>query len=337
MAHKVFISYSRKDSVVAESILEYLESKGISCWLDKRNITLGMDYAESIVHAIRESEIFLLVLSHNSNASDDVLKEVYCAVNNKLSIIPFRISDVVLRESMEYHLGMVQWLDATAGKPSDHFPRLYGRIEEILFPTQKTTSKPKTTVKPKAPATKRTSGEGKVVTKNYSNGDVYVGQMKDGKPHGKGKYTWSNGDFYEGDWVNGKMHGRGKCTWVTGDSYEGDWVKNQRTGKGKHIYASGDFYDGDFVNGLNHGKGKYTWATGDSYEGDWVNDKRTGKGKCTWANGDIYEGDWVNSKMHGKGKYTWADGSVFEGEWKIGEKVKGVLHNKNGKIIKRIG
>ena len=206
MAHNVFISYSRKDSVVAEGILEYLESKGLSCWLDKRNITLGMDYAESIVHAIRESEIFLLVLSHNSNASDDVLKEVYCAVNNKLSIIPFRISDVVLRESMEYHLGMVQWLDATGGKPSDHFPRLYGRIEEILFPTQKTTSKPKTAVKPKAPATKRTSGEGKVVTQNYSNGDVYVGQMKDGKPHGKGKYTWATGawggNFYDGDWVN---------------------------------------------------------------------------------------------------------------------------------------
>lgn len=285
MAHKVFISYSRKDSVVAESILEYLESKGISCWLDKRNIILGMDYAESIVHAIRESEIFLLVLSHNSNASDDVLKEVYCAVNNKLSIIPFRISDVVLRESMEYHLGMVQWLDATAGKPSDHFPRLYGRIEEILFPTQKTTSKPK------APATKRISGEGKVVTQNYSNGDVYVGQMKDGKPHGKGKYTWSNGDFYEGDWVN-----------------------EQRTGKGKYIYADGSVFEGDFVENRMEGKGKFTWA-----------------------NGDIYEGDWVNSKLHGKGKYTWADGNVFEGEWKNDEKVKGVLRNKNGKIIKRIG
>ena len=36
----------------------------------------------------------------------------------------------------------------------------------------------------------------------YSNGDIYVGQFRDGMKHGKGRMKWSNGQIYEGDWNN---------------------------------------------------------------------------------------------------------------------------------------
>ena len=44
----------------------------------------------------------------------------------------------------------------------------------------------------------------------FSNGDQYLGQLKNGLMHGRGKYLWANGDKYSGEWKNGMMHGQGK-------------------------------------------------------------------------------------------------------------------------------
>jgi len=39
------------------------------------------------------------------------------------------------------------------------------------------------------------------VTENYSSGDKYVGEMKNGKRHGFGTYYWTNeGVSYKGKW-----------------------------------------------------------------------------------------------------------------------------------------
>ena len=45
----------------------------------------------------------------------------------------------------------------------------------------------------------------KAETINYSNGDKYVGNLKDGKPHGKGTYNFANGSFCKGTFKNGKF------------------------------------------------------------------------------------------------------------------------------------
>jgi hypothetical protein len=45
----------------------------------------------------------------------------------------------------------------------------------------------------------------------YVNGDVYEGEWKDGKQHGKGKMTWVIGRVYEGEWKDGKMAGKRMC------------------------------------------------------------------------------------------------------------------------------
>ncbi|MFB5267818.1 hypothetical protein ACE41H_13640 [Paenibacillus enshidis] len=40
---------------------------------------------------------------------------------------------------------------------------------------------------------------------------VYYGEVKDGKPHGKGTMKWSNDKSYSGNWVAGQRSGSGKC------------------------------------------------------------------------------------------------------------------------------
>lgn len=40
-------------------------------------------------------------------------------------------------------------------------------------------------------------------------GDMYVGEYKDDKRHGKGLYTMKDGTRYEGGFCNGRPHGHG--------------------------------------------------------------------------------------------------------------------------------
>ena len=40
------------------------------------------------------------------------------------------------------------------------------------------------------------------------NAESYVGDKKDGIPHGKGKFTWNDGAWYEGEVREGKINGQ---------------------------------------------------------------------------------------------------------------------------------
>jgi hypothetical protein len=55
----------------------------------------------------------------------------------------------------------------------------------------------------------------------YANGDVYKGELSDGKPHGWGVLR-SPDAKYEGEWKDGKKHGKGVLKYADGDEYEGE-------------------------------------------------------------------------------------------------------------------
>ena len=61
----------------------------------------------------------------------------------------------------------------------------------------------------------------------HIGGDIYLGQYKDGKMHGKGIHTWKSGSKYDGEWQNDNKHGQGKYTYANGKVKEGIW-KNDK-------------------------------------------------------------------------------------------------------------
>jgi len=127
--HEVFISYSCQDQKIADAIINILESQKIKCWIAYRDAVAGDEYAVSIIRAIKNSKLCVLILSHDSNTSKHVLSEINSCVNHGKTIIPFKIADVMLHEAIEYYLGKTHWLDAMTTPLEEHINRLADRIK----------------------------------------------------------------------------------------------------------------------------------------------------------------------------------------------------------------
>ncbi|NQT73909.1 MAG: ABC transporter substrate-binding protein [Chloroflexi bacterium] len=124
MAHDVFLSYSSKDQNIADTISAVLESKGIRCWVAPRDIVPGQDFAETIMGAIASARLMVLVLSSHSNGSGQVKLELGQAVEQGLTIIPFRIENVSPSGSMAFYLKPRHWLDALSPPMEKHIDHL---------------------------------------------------------------------------------------------------------------------------------------------------------------------------------------------------------------------
>ena len=181
-------------------------------------------------------------------------------------------------------------------------------------------------------------GYGKFIRNNKS---YYIGQWLNDYEHGKGAiYSEinSNNDYiiYEGDFANGKLNGRGKCVYENGNYYIGQFSDGLRHGKGIIYYKNNTIkYDGDFVRDVAEGKGKYIWEDGEYYIGQFSKNLRHGKGIEYYKNNHIkYDGDFVNNKYEGNGEYIWENGNHYIGQWLKGLKNgKGIIYSKNKNII----
>ncbi|KAL9184804.1 hypothetical protein ACHAXT_002581 [Thalassiosira profunda] len=150
----------------------------------------------------------------------------------------------------------------------------------------------------------------------YDNG-TYVGEVKDGKPHGKGTYKWFDGDVYEGRFKDGWRHGRGVCSEL-GEVYDGEWKGDMKHGWGTLTVEDG-VYEGEFKEDKGCGRGAFKWADGRIYEGEFANGQVHGWGTMKLPTGDVYEGEWVAGEQHGKGTLKYPSGEICVGIWTDGE------------------
>jgi predicted nucleic-acid-binding protein len=175
---------------------------------------------------------------------------------------------------------------------------------------------------------------------NFDDGNYYIGEVKNGMPHGQGEYHWADGDWHKGMFVNGARTGqgtyynvqnkrtdtgqyrdgvrvgRGKMQWSNGEWYEGEWNDSGFNGQGEFHWDNGDWYKGAFVNNLRTGQGTYYSAkyqrtdTGQYNEGVRIN-----RGRMKWSDGNWYDGEWNDYGSHGQGELHWANGDWYKGEF----------------------
>lgn len=109
--HDIFISYASKDQDLADRIVREIEHRGLACWISSRDIRPGADYQGSIVAALEQAGVVLLLFSQNANESLEVPKELSLASRRHKPIIPARIEDILPTGALAYQLTHAQFID----------------------------------------------------------------------------------------------------------------------------------------------------------------------------------------------------------------------------------
>lgn len=104
----IFISYSRKDSDHALSLAEKLRADGIQVWIDQHGIIGAEKWATEIVEGIKGCSTFILLISPDSVASENVLRELSLANESRKRILPVEIQRIELPSSFMYPLAGLQ-------------------------------------------------------------------------------------------------------------------------------------------------------------------------------------------------------------------------------------
>ncbi len=149
---------------------------------------------------------------------------------------------------------------------------------------------------------------GKLTTPvDYENGTTYIGDCKDGMPHGHGTMTWeseeredgwvTDEEVYIGDFQNDKKHGKG-CLYVHSYNKESKKVVEYR-------------YNGEFKDDLQHGIGAEMIPEG------------------------ILTGHWENGDMVGHYVIYFYDGSIAEGiiEKADSDPITEIIKSNDGGIL----
>lgn len=109
--YDVFISYSRKDNVIADKICTSMDKVGITYFIDRQGIGGGLEFPLVLAKAIRESELFLFLGSKNSYCSKFTINEITYAFNKKERnrILPYIVDSSCLPEDLEFVFAGINW------------------------------------------------------------------------------------------------------------------------------------------------------------------------------------------------------------------------------------
>jgi TIR domain-containing protein len=85
---KTFLSYSRANKDFAIRLAKELKSEGFHVWLDQLDIPLGARWDVEVEKALEESEIFMIIMTPASIASENVRDEIGYAIDNGKRFLP---------------------------------------------------------------------------------------------------------------------------------------------------------------------------------------------------------------------------------------------------------
>jgi TonB family protein len=160
MTHDTFISYSKKDKAIADAICKALEDDGLSCWYAPRNVEVGADWDASIMEALANSRVMILVWSLNSDSSKQVKREIAIALDDiGVALIPFR-TEIIEPSKLRFYLGNIQWLDASNPPLENNLRLLIDEVRTVI--ARQETMKTARTVAEERVAEERAAEEGAV-------------------------------------------------------------------------------------------------------------------------------------------------------------------------------
>jgi hypothetical protein len=109
--HDIFICFSSKDEATARGVVDFLEARGLKCWISSRDVAPGQNYQEAIVEAIAASKVLVFLFSDFSSESGEIKKELSLAGSRGATVIPLRLCPIKPTGALRYELATRQWID----------------------------------------------------------------------------------------------------------------------------------------------------------------------------------------------------------------------------------
>ena len=127
--YDVFISYSRKDSAVADKICSAFDQVGITYFIDRRGIGGVANYLTKTADEIDNSKIMLLLASANAYTSTHIDNELHYAFNHDVVVLPYALDETLIPKDFEILLIHANWHYLTK---NPIFPTLLTSIAELI-------------------------------------------------------------------------------------------------------------------------------------------------------------------------------------------------------------
>ena len=124
MSTQVFVSYSSQDYERVMPLVDRLRSAGVAVWVDEGNIDAATLWSESIVEAIAECHVLIMMVSSHSTDSHNVVKEVMIASESKKTILPIYLEPSDIPAKLKYQLTGIQHLEWFDGGSDEVFATL---------------------------------------------------------------------------------------------------------------------------------------------------------------------------------------------------------------------
>src|SRR5512141_1244521 len=123
---KLFVSYSRKDSLAARKLIQAFEKMELDVWVDWEDIPPAVDWMDQIFHGIEGSDAFIFLVSPDSVVSEVCNVEIGQAAKNNKRIIPVVVRDVDRKQiKVNPVIGELNWI---FNRETDPFEEALTRI-----------------------------------------------------------------------------------------------------------------------------------------------------------------------------------------------------------------
>ena len=134
MGH-IFISYSKRDTVYAEKLINALRREGFNPWVDMEGLGAGTHWQTRLQKQIYTCDAYILVMSRNAFNSKWVPDELVTAKTKGKPIFPLLLDDT----EMFLAIQTIQFEDVRGGKlPSEIF---YRRLATVTSRRKKASQK----------------------------------------------------------------------------------------------------------------------------------------------------------------------------------------------------
>src|ERR1700739_4055723 len=127
----VFVCCATEDAAAGEAVRANLENNGLKCFLRNSGLAPVQSSGNRVSEAIREAELFLLILSQQSNRSPEIRQQLETAAHFQLPLVTFRIEPVQPADDLSYFLWEKHFVDGFEGGLDAHIPALLQQVKAL--------------------------------------------------------------------------------------------------------------------------------------------------------------------------------------------------------------